>query len=82
VNLTVTRSYVGTIQNHRQVGDDLDSVGDSTTKIWNVARWTAGRIWDQTGEIPDDGPLKCYMKTRDCSKPELAVKSENHRKTF
>jgi putative transposase len=68
VNLTVTRTYVGSIQNHRQVGDDLDSLGDSAAKIWNVARWTAGRIWDHTGDIPDDGPLKSYMKTKDCWK--------------
>lgn len=24
----------------------LDSLGDSASKIWNVARWTADRIWN------------------------------------
>ena len=43
-NLTVTRTYVGSIQNHRQVSDGLDSLGDSASKIWNVARWTADRV--------------------------------------
>ena len=33
-NLTVTRTYVGSIQNHRQVSDGLDSLGDSASKIW------------------------------------------------
>jgi len=31
-NLTVTRTYVGSIQNHRQVSDGLDSL-DSASKI-------------------------------------------------
>ena len=42
-NLTVTRTYVGTIQNPEQVSDGLDSLGRSASKIWNVARWTADR---------------------------------------
>ncbi len=33
----VTRTYVGSIQNYRQVRDGLDSLGDSASKIWNVA---------------------------------------------
>jgi len=36
--ITVTRTYVGSIQNHRQVCDGLDSLGDSASKIWNVIR--------------------------------------------
>ena len=59
---TVTRTYVGSIQYHRQVQNGLGSLGDSASKILNVARWPAGRIWDETGEIPDEGPLKAYMK--------------------
>jgi len=43
--IEVTRTYVGSIQNQRQVFDGLDSLGDSASKIWNVARWTADRIW-------------------------------------
>jgi len=37
-NLTVTRTYVGSIQNHRQVSDGLDSLGDSASK--NLERRT------------------------------------------
>lgn len=68
MTIQATRTYIGSVQNHRQVCDGLDSLGDSATKIWNVARWTAGRIWDTTGEIPDESPLKAYMKSRDCWK--------------
>jgi len=75
-NLTVTRTYVGSIQNHRQVSDGLDSLGDSASKIWNVARWTAGRIWDVTGEIPDEGVLKSCMKNRSCWKDLNAQSSQ------
>ena len=65
-NPTVTRTYIGTIQNPEQVSDGLDSLGRSASKIWNVARWTADRIWNQTGEIPGAGTLKAYMKRREC----------------
>ena len=75
-NLTVTRTYVGSIQNYRQVSDGLDSLGDSASKIWNVARWTAGRIWDVTGEIPDEGVLKSCMKNRSCWKDLNAQSSQ------
>jgi hypothetical protein len=37
-NLTVTRTYVGGIQNPQQVSDGLDSLGDAAAKIWNVIR--------------------------------------------
>ena len=67
-NLTVTRTYTWSIQNPQQVRDGLDSLGRSASKIWNVARWTAGRIWDHTGNIPDGGSLKSYMKHQDCWK--------------
>jgi len=76
VNLTVTRTYVGSIQNHRQVSDGLDSLGDSASKIWNVARWTADRIWDETGEIPDEDVLKSYMKNQACWKDLNAQSSQ------
>jgi putative transposase len=59
--IEVTRTYVGSIQNQRQVSDGLDSLGDSASKIWNVARWMVDRIWDATGEIPDEGTLKAYL---------------------
>jgi len=50
------------------VRDNLDTLGDAAAKLWNVARWTANRVWDAIGEIPDVGPLKAYMKTKDCWK--------------
>ena len=66
--IQVTRTYVGAIQNHQQVQPDLDSLGDAASKIWNVARWTVDRVWDVVGEIPAEGPLKAYMKNRECWK--------------
>ena len=74
--IEVTRTYVGSIQNQRQVCDGLDSIGDSVSKIWNVARWTADRIWGETGEIPDEGTLKAYMKNRECWKDLNAQSSQ------
>jgi putative transposase len=58
----VTRTYRARVQNHSQVRDDLDSLGFAASKLWNVARWTAGRVWDACGQIPDDGDLKAYLK--------------------
>ena len=74
--IEVTRTYVGSIQNHRQVCDGLDSLGDAASKIWNVARWTADRVWDAIGEIPDEGPLKSYMKNQSCWKELNAQSSQ------
>ncbi|ERG94339.1 hypothetical protein [Haloquadratum walsbyi] len=56
--IKVTRTYVGHITNQQQVRDDLHSLGDAASKIWNVARWTADRVWDAIGEIPDGASLK------------------------
>jgi len=72
----VTHTYVGSIQNQRQVSDGLDSLGDSASKIWNVARWTADRIWNATGEIPDERTLKAYMKNQSCWKDLNAQSSQ------
>jgi hypothetical protein len=66
--IEATRTYVGSIQNDRQVCAGLNSLGDSASKIWNVARWTAGRIWNETGEIPDKAVLKSYIKNQSCWK--------------
>ncbi len=74
--IQVTRTYVGSIQNHRQVCDGLDSLGDSASKIWNVARWTADRVWDEIGKIPDEGSLKSYMKNQSCWKDLNAQSSQ------
>jgi putative transposase len=66
-NLVTTRIITAALTNDREgVVSNLDSLARSGSKIWNVARWTAGRIWDETGEIPDEGPLKSYMKNQPC----------------
>ena len=66
--IQVTRTYVGSTQNQRQVRGGLDSLGNSPSKLWNVTRWTVDRVWEATSEIPDEGTLKAYMKTRHCWK--------------
>ncbi len=38
MTIEVICTYVGSIQNHQQVCDGLDSLGDSASKIWNAAR--------------------------------------------
>jgi putative transposase len=60
----VTRTYRARICNLSQVRSDLDSLGFVASKLWNVARWTAGRVWDACGQIPDDAVLKAYLKGR------------------
>ncbi|MBP2252176.1 hypothetical protein J2754_002517, partial [Halarchaeum solikamskense] len=35
----VTRTYAASIRNQPQVSDDLDSLGFSASKLWNVGRW-------------------------------------------
>jgi len=77
VNLVTTRTLTAALTNDREgVVRDLDSLARSGSKIWNVARWTAGRIWDHTGEIPDEGPLKSYMKNQQCWKDLNAQSSQ------
>ncbi|ERG96919.1 MAG: hypothetical protein J07HQW2_03403 [Haloquadratum walsbyi J07HQW2] len=61
----VKRTIKGSIQNHSQVQDDLDSLGFAASKLWNVARWTSGRVWNETGHIPNDGELKSSLKTHE-----------------
>ena len=61
----VTRTYVASIRNHHQVCGDLDSLGFAASKLWNVARWTCDRIWDETGTIPHHGTLKAYLKSHE-----------------
>ena len=74
--IQVTRTYIGHIQNQSQVQNDLDRLGDAASKIWNVARYTADRVWDAIGEIPDESTLKSYMKTRNCWKNLNAFSSQ------
>ena len=68
-NLVTTRTITASLTNDREgVVRDLDLLSRSGSKIWNVARWTISRIWDETGEIPDEGPVKSYMKNQQCWK--------------
>ena len=77
VNLVTTRTVTATLTNDREgILRDLDSLARSGSKIWNVARWTISRIWDHTGEIPDEGPLKSYMKNQSCWKDLNAQSSQ------
>jgi putative transposase len=77
VNLVTTRTITAALTNDREgVVRDLDSLARSGSKLWNVARWTAGRIWDHTGEIPDEGPLKSYMTNQPCWKDLNAQSSQ------
>ncbi|MFB6071415.1 MAG: RNA-guided endonuclease InsQ/TnpB family protein [Halobacterium sp.] len=64
-NRTVTRTHVASIRNPRQVRDDLDSLGFAASKLWNVARWTAERIWSETGHIPGHAELSSYLKSHE-----------------
>lgn len=65
VELVTTRTITASLVNDREgVMRDLDSLADSASKLWNVARWTIARIWNSTGEIPDEGLLKKYLKTK------------------
>ena len=69
MNLSTTRTITASLTNDREgVVRGLDSLSRSGSKIWNVARWTSSRIWDHTGKIPDEGPLKSYMKNQACWK--------------
>ncbi len=63
---TVTRTHRASIRNQRQVRDGLDTLGFAAAKLWNVVRWTAGRVWGEIGQIPDDGALKSYLKSHEC----------------
>ncbi|MFC4544456.1 RNA-guided endonuclease InsQ/TnpB family protein [Halosolutus amylolyticus] len=60
-----TRTYVATIRNHRQVCEDLNSLGFAASRLWNVARWTADRIWHETGHIPGHAELSAYLKNHE-----------------
>ena len=62
---TVVRTHCASIRNQRQVRDGLDTLGFAAAKLWNVARWTAGRVWDACGQIPDHSVLKSYLKSHE-----------------
>jgi putative transposase len=64
-NRTVIRTHRASIRNQQQVRDGLDTLGFAASKLWNVGRWTAQRVWDACGQIPDDDALKSYLKTHE-----------------
>jgi putative transposase len=64
-NRTVTRTYRARVQNYSQVCDDLDSLGFAASKLWNVARYTAGRVWNACGQIPSGFDLQKYLKNHE-----------------
>ncbi|MEF8829007.1 MAG: transposase [Haloarcula sp.] len=64
-NRTVTRTHIASIRNQRQVRDDLDLLGFAASKLWNVARWTAERVWSETGHIPGHTELSSYLKSHE-----------------
>jgi putative transposase len=64
-NRTVIRTHRASIRNQRQVRDGLDTLGFAAAKLWNVARWTVGRVWDACGQIPDHSVLKAYLKSHE-----------------
>ena len=64
-NKVVTRTYRARVQNHSQVRADLDSLGFAASKLWNVARYTVGRVWDACGQIPTAFDLQKYLKSHE-----------------
>ena len=61
----VIRNYTASIRNQSQVQDDLDSLGFSASKLWNVGRWTISRVWDEIDYIPEHDELTSYLKTHE-----------------
>ena len=61
----VRRTYRARICNYSQVHNDLDSLGFAASKLWNVGRWTAQRVRDACGQIPDANALMAYLKNHE-----------------
>ncbi len=61
-NKVVSRTFIASIRNHSQVGDDLNALGLSGSKLWNVGRWTIQRVWDEIDYIPEHDELTSYLK--------------------
>ncbi len=53
------------IRNRSQFGDDLDALGFSWSKLWNVGLWTIHRVWDEPSYIPEHDELISYLKTHE-----------------
>ncbi len=61
----VTRTYAASIRNQPQVSDDLDSLGFSASKLWNVGRWVCDRVWSEINYIPGRNELTGYLKSHE-----------------
>jgi len=61
----VTRTYRARICNYSQLRDDLDSLGFAASRLWNAARWTAQRVWNACGQIPDATALMAYLNSHE-----------------
>lgn len=64
-NEVVTRTYTASIRNQQRVSDDLDALGFSASKLWNVGRWVCDRVWTEIGHIPGHNELTAYLKSHD-----------------
>ncbi len=61
----VNRTYTASIRNRSRVQDDLDSLGFAASKLWNIGRWTCGRVWSEIGHIPSHAELTAYLKNHE-----------------
>ena len=61
----VTRTYTASIRNQPQVQDDLDALGFSASKLWNVGRRVCDRVWTEIGHIPGHNELTTYLKSHE-----------------
>jgi putative transposase len=61
----VTRTFTADIRNQTQARRQLDPLGHSASKLWNVGRHTIQRVWNQAGVIPDEDVLKEYLNSHE-----------------
>ena len=45
--------------------DDLDSLGFSASKLWNVGRWVCDWVWSEIGHIPGHNELTAYLNSHE-----------------
>jgi len=64
-NKVVPRTFKASLRNHSQVEGDLDALGISGSKLWNVGRWTVQRVWDEIEHIPEHDELTAYLKNHE-----------------
>lgn len=62
VSTHTTRTYEAKITNYSQVCEDLDRLGQSASKLWNVARYYADERREKHRELPDENELKRELK--------------------